>query len=144
MSAPSCWHRAAASYRRDALDAIALLAARAAELDELRDELTVVRAAHDELARRYDELRDEAEPEDEDEDDESEPEDDEPEDEDEDDEPEDDDCPRCQGTGIGHGPPDVSRCGLCGGSGMRRRERDWGDRADEAYERARDCRLGLD
>jgi len=122
MTAPSCWHRAAASYRRDALDAIALLAARAAEIDELRDELTVVRAAHDELARRYDELRAE----------DDEPEDDEP-------EPEDDDCPRCQGTGIGHGPPDVSRCGQCGGSGLRRRERDWGDRADEAYERERDC-----
>jgi tetrahydromethanopterin S-methyltransferase subunit G len=53
----SCWHRAATNYRRDALDAIALLAARTAERDELRDELTVCRAAHDELARSLDRIR---------------------------------------------------------------------------------------
>jgi hypothetical protein len=34
------------------------------------------------------------------------------------------DCPSCRGTGIGYGPPDVSRCGSCGGSGLRRQERD--------------------
>ena len=45
---------------------------------------------------------------------------------------------------IGYGPPDVSRCGSCGGSGLRRQERDWGDLADEAYERARDRRLERD
>jgi hypothetical protein len=38
------WHRAATNYRRDALDAIALLAARTAERDELRDRLTQAQA----------------------------------------------------------------------------------------------------
>jgi hypothetical protein len=51
------WHRAAANYRRDALDAAALLAARTAERDELRDELTVAQRAHDELAIEHDALR---------------------------------------------------------------------------------------
>jgi len=47
------------------------------------------------------------------------------------------DCPRCQGTGIGYGPPDVSRCGSCGGSGLRKRERD----EDADYDDWRDRQL---
>ena len=49
-------------------------------------------------------------------------------------------CRDCHGTGIGHGPPDVSRCGRCGGSGIRKRERDPDDYADylrdQAWDRA--------
>jgi hypothetical protein len=48
-------------------------------------------------------------------------------------------CQSCQGTGIGY--PVDNDCSCCGGTGLRRRDRDWGDRADEAYERARDRRL---
>ena len=35
--------------------------------------------------------------------------------------PEDDACWTCRGTGIGQfGDPDTSKCGACGGSGVRR------------------------
>lgn len=36
-------------------------------------------------------------------------------------EADDNECPDCMGTGIGYGPPDVSRCGACHGSGVVRR-----------------------
>lgn len=38
----------------------------------------------------------------------------------------DDTCGTCQGTGIGQwGDPGTSRCHVCGGSGVKKRERDW-------------------
>jgi hypothetical protein len=40
-------------------------------------------------------------------------------------------CRACAGTGIGHGDPDTSRCGQCGGRGYHRAECD----PDENYER---------
>lgn len=50
------------------------------------------------------------------------------------------DCPDCRGTGIGHGPPDVSRCMCCRGSGVRKQERDPDDWADEKRDREWDDR----
>lgn len=53
-------------------------------------------------------------------------------------------CQMCQGTGIGVGDPDTSKCVLCRGRGWIKQEEDLGDRADREYDEWRDRQIERD